>query len=195
MRQLQAGKNKIELNFTCQDKALNRNKDYVYTLFVPDLARSVFPCFDQPDLRAVFVTTLHTPSGWKTMTSDNSCQLPTYLYSFVAGNFQEKTGTRNGRLMRALYRERSPNSTRYSMRQARPWNGWKAIRLSLVLSKNMVWSFCLTTNLAAWSILVLSNSATAASSLRRMPHRRKNYIAQNWSPMRLLISGLAISSP
>ena len=108
MRQLQAGKNKIELNFTCQDKALNRNKDYVYTLFVPDLARSVFPCFDQPDLRAVFVTTLHTPSGWKTMTSDNSCQLPTYLYSFVAGNFQEKTGTRNGRLMRALYRETDP---------------------------------------------------------------------------------------
>ena len=108
MRQLQAGKNKIELNFTCQDKALNRNKDYVYTLFVPDLARSVFPCFDQPDLRAVFVTTLHTPSGWKTMTSDNSCQLPTYLYSFVTGNFQEKTGTRNGRLMRALYRETDP---------------------------------------------------------------------------------------
>ena len=108
MRQLQAGKNKIELNFTCQDKALNRNKDYVYTLFVPDLARSVFPCFDQPDLRAVFATTLHTPSGWKTMTSDNSCQLPTYLYSFVAGNFQEKTGTRNGRLMRALYRETDP---------------------------------------------------------------------------------------
>ena len=108
MRQLQAGKNKIELNFTCQDKALNRNKDYVYTLFVPDLARSVFPCFDQPDLRAVFVTTLHTPSSWKTMTSDNSCQLPTYLYSFVAGNFQEKTGTRNGRLMRALYRETDP---------------------------------------------------------------------------------------
>ena len=108
MKQLQAGKNKIELNFTCQDKALNRNKDYVYTLFVPDLARSVFPCFDQPDLRAVFVTTLHTPSGWKTMTSDNSCQLPTYLYSFVAGNFQEKTGTRNGRLMRALYRETDP---------------------------------------------------------------------------------------
>ena len=108
MKQLQAGKNKIELSFTCQDKALNRNKDYVYTLFVPDLARSVFPCFDQPDLRAVFVTTLHTPSGWKTMTSDNSCQLPTYLYSFVAGDFQEKTGTRDGRLMRALYRETDP---------------------------------------------------------------------------------------
>ncbi len=105
MQELQEGKNKIELDFTSLDKALNRSDEYLYTLFVPDLARSAFPCFDQPDLRAVFVTTLNTPSGWKTMTSDNSCQLPTYLYSFVAGNFFEKTGTRDGRLMRALYRE------------------------------------------------------------------------------------------
>ena len=86
MQELQEGKNKIELDFTSLDKALNRSDEYLYTLFVPDLARSAFPCFDQPDLRAVFVTTLNTPSGWKTMTSDNSCQLPTYLYSFVAGH-------------------------------------------------------------------------------------------------------------
>ena len=105
MKVLEEGKNKIELDFTSLDKALNRHDDYLYTIFVPDLARSVFPCFDQPDLRAVFVTTLNTPSGWKTMTSDNSCQLPTYLYSFVAGNFNEMTATRDGRAMRALYRE------------------------------------------------------------------------------------------
>ena len=109
MKALKEGKNKIELNFTSLDKALNRNEDYMYTLFVPDLARSVFPCFDQPDLRAVFVTTLNVPNGWKTMTSDNICQLPTYLYSFVAGNFNEKTGTREGKPIRALYRETDPD--------------------------------------------------------------------------------------
>ena len=108
MKALKEGKNKIELNFTSLDKALNRNEDYMYTLFVPDLARSVFPCFDQPDLRAVFVTTLNAPSGWKTMTSDNVCQLPTYLYSFVAGKFEEKTGSREGKPIRALYRETDP---------------------------------------------------------------------------------------
>lgn len=43
MKALKEGKNKIELNFTSLDKALNRNEDYMYTLFVPDLARSVFP--------------------------------------------------------------------------------------------------------------------------------------------------------
>ena len=55
MELLTEGKNKIELPFIANDKALNRNDDYMYTLFVPDMARSVFPCFDQPDLRAVFV--------------------------------------------------------------------------------------------------------------------------------------------
>ncbi len=109
MELLTEGKNKIELPFIANDKALNRNDDYMYTLFVPDMARSVFPCFDQPDLRAVFVTTLKVPSGWKTMASDNVCQLPTYLYSFVAGKFQEKSTVRNGRRMRALYRESDPD--------------------------------------------------------------------------------------
>ena len=109
MELLTEGKNKIELPFIANDKALNRNDDYMYTLFVPDMARSVFPCFDQPDLRAVFVTTLKVPSGWKTMASDNVCQLPTYLYSFVAGKFQEKYTVRNGRRMRALYRESDPD--------------------------------------------------------------------------------------
>ena len=108
MLSMQEGPNKVELEFIANDKALNRNDDYMYTLFVPDMARSVFPCFDQPDLRAVFVTSLKVPDGWKTMTSDNVCQLPTYLYSFVAGNFQEKTALRDGRPMRILYRETDP---------------------------------------------------------------------------------------
>ena len=108
MEWMREGPNKVELEFIANDKALNRNEDYMYTLFVPDLARSAFPCFDQPDLRAVFVTSLNVPDGWKTMTSDNICQLPTYLYSFVAGNFQERTALRDGRPMRILYRETDP---------------------------------------------------------------------------------------
>lgn len=103
------GSNRIELRFASLDKALNRNQDYLYTIFVPDLARSVFPCFDQPDLRAMFMTKLNTPAGWKTMISDSSGPLPTFLYSFVAGVFNEKTGERDGRHMRALYRENAPD--------------------------------------------------------------------------------------
>ena len=103
------GSNRIELRFASLDKALNRNQDYLYTIFVPDLARSVFPCFDQPDLRAMFMTKLNTPAGWKTMISDSSGPLPTFLYSFVAGVFNEKTGERDGHHMRALYRENDPD--------------------------------------------------------------------------------------
>ena len=103
------GSNRIELRFASLDKALNRNQDYLYTIFVPDLARSVFPCFDQPDLRAMFMTKLNTPAGWKTMISDCSGPLPTFLYSFVAGVFNEKTGSRDGHNMRALYRENDPD--------------------------------------------------------------------------------------
>jgi aminopeptidase N len=85
---LKIGNVELTLEFICKDDALNRNGDYLYTIFVPDHARSVFPCFDQPDLRARFETKLNVPKDWKTMTSDGRYPIPTYLYSFVAGNFQ-----------------------------------------------------------------------------------------------------------
>ena len=108
MKFLKPGLVTLTMEFTAQDDALNRNADYMYSLFVPDHARSAFPCFDQPDLRAKFSTTLNVPQGWKTMVSDGSNPIPTYLYSFVAGNFEEKTANREGRPMRALYRETDP---------------------------------------------------------------------------------------
>ena len=58
---LKKGKhNHVDIDFVSGDKALNRNADYLYTLFVPDHALSVFPCFYQPDLNArlSFILTL-----------------------------------------------------------------------------------------------------------------------------------------
>lgn len=108
MKFLKPGNVTLTLEFTSLDDALNRNSDYMYSLFVPDHARSAFPCFDQPDLRAKFYTKLNVPDGWKTMVSDGSNAIPTYLYSFVAGNFQEKSSTREGHPIRALFRETDP---------------------------------------------------------------------------------------
>jgi len=102
---LKAGPVALTLDFVSRDDALNRNGDYMYTLFVPDHARSAFPCFDQPDLRARFTTTLHVPDGWKTITSNGRLPIPTYLYSFVAGRFEERATKRGGLPMRALFRE------------------------------------------------------------------------------------------
>ncbi len=118
------GKNTIELEFFSGDTPLNRHDDYLYTLFVPDHARAAFPCFDQPDLKARFSLELVLPADWKAISTGSivtdsltasgnkrylrfaeTRPLPTYLFSFTAGNFQQKTAERDGRMLTCLYRE------------------------------------------------------------------------------------------
>ena len=118
----------LVLMFTSQDAALNRRDGYLYTLFVPDRARTAFPCFDQPDLKARYTLTLTLPADWealstgrvaassydsqsaqgrgeKTLHFSETLPLPTYLFSFTAGKFRKYEATRNGRLITALYLE------------------------------------------------------------------------------------------
>ena len=99
------GRNSVTIGGYSGDKALNRNEDYMYTLFVPDHARSAFPCFDQPDLKAVFDLKLNIPEGWVSISNQTRKPIPTYLFSFTAGRFGVKTATRDGRLLTAFYRE------------------------------------------------------------------------------------------
>lgn len=112
-RLLRKGANRVELEFASSDASLNRHDDYLYTLFVPANARSVFPCFDQPDLKALFSLQLTLPEGWDYVTSaDPKHPIPTYLFSFAAGKFQRKTATIDGRTMNALYRETDPEKVK-----------------------------------------------------------------------------------
>lgn len=107
------GLNSIEMNFVCHDKALNRQGDYVYTLFAPGQAQQCFPCFDQPDLRAQFTTQMNVPKDWKTIASDSSTPIPTSLYAFVAGRFEElQQRTREGYQMIVLHREQAPEKVK-----------------------------------------------------------------------------------
>ena len=94
--------------FTSQNDALERNSDYLLTRFATNNISSLFPCFDQPDIKAKYNTQLNAPEGWKTIVCDESKPLPPHLYSFVAGNFQEKTSSREGYHIRTLYRETDP---------------------------------------------------------------------------------------
>ena len=105
LQYLVQGENKVSISGYSGDKALNRSDDYMYTLFVPDHARSVFPCFDQPDLKAIFDLKLNIPEGWVSISNQTRKPIPTYLFSFTTGKFQVKTATRDGRLLTALYRE------------------------------------------------------------------------------------------
>lgn len=116
------GKNAFQIEFTAGNQSLNRNDEYMYTLFVPDRARTCFPCFDQPDLKAKFTLKLKVPRGWKAvansplvnnadgiLTFAQSEMLPTYLFAFAAGKFQYKEHTKDGRSIGAYYRETDPD--------------------------------------------------------------------------------------
>src|SRR5512132_2791799 len=119
---LREGANEIDVAFTATDAALNRNPEFMYTLFVPARARLTFPCFDQPDLKARYTLALEIPSDWVALangaetsreardgrTSIRFAQtqpLPTYLFAFAAGKFQIETAERNGRTLRMFHRE------------------------------------------------------------------------------------------
>lgn len=147
---LHKGNNTIGLQFTAGDASLNRNADYLYALFVPDRARTVFPCFDQPDLKARFALTLRVPADWKVLANGklkdsarngsqtiynftDSDPLPTYLFSFTAGKYtraQKQVGRYNAEF---LYRETDPGSNVDSIFQAhadalRFLEAWTGIR-------------------------------------------------------------------
>ncbi|MGK0157609.1 MAG: aminopeptidase N [Neolewinella sp.] len=88
-------------------------REYFYTLLVPADAHGLFPCFDQPDLRAKFRLELDVPKNWTAVSnaapidaSDptpvgevagklwrfaQTKPLPTYLFAFATGPFIEFT--------------------------------------------------------------------------------------------------------
>lgn len=112
------GKNAFRIAFTAGDQSLNRNDEYMYTLFVPDRARTCFPCFDQPDMKAVFTLSLKAPREWKAVSNSPLCKndkgimtfapsemLPTYLFAFAAGKFNYQEYEEDGRKIGAYYRE------------------------------------------------------------------------------------------
>ncbi|MBC3540890.1 M1 family metallopeptidase [Rufibacter sediminis] len=119
---LKKGENRVEIDFIAGNLSLNRQQDFLYTLLVPDRARTVFPCFDQPSLKATFTLTLTIPEDWKAIANaplqdsvltagqktyrfQKSDLIPTYLFSFAAGKFDHLAQTANGRTMHFLHRE------------------------------------------------------------------------------------------
>ena len=119
---LSRGEQTIDIAFTAGDQALNRNDEYLYSLFVPARASHAFPCFDQPDIKASLSLTLELPAGWvalangpeidrhvssgrTTVRFGDTQALPTYLFGFAAGKFSVERGERNGRPFHLYHRE------------------------------------------------------------------------------------------
>lgn len=123
---LKAGENSVRIAFTPETKPLNRRDDYLYTLLVPDRARTLFPCMDQPGMKARYSLSLDVPQEWTAVSNTfiaDSCALgegrkklifaeteplSTYLFSFVAGQFKRAEYVGNHRIG-AYYRETDPD--------------------------------------------------------------------------------------
>jgi aminopeptidase N len=88
--------------------------EYLYTLLVPADANALFPCFDQPDLKAQVTLTLTMPPGWnavangaatRTDSTDSAVtthfapteRISTYLIAFAAGPWARITSTTTSR--------------------------------------------------------------------------------------------------
>ena len=122
---LRAGENVVEMDFLAAVAPAGASviryhdstdgADYLYTLLVPSDANALFPCFDQPDLKAVLTLTLVTPRDWKVLgngplaTSQPtgadavvhrfapSDPISTYLMAFAAGPWTTVSDTVHGR--------------------------------------------------------------------------------------------------
>lgn len=121
------GENQVNIAFTPSDQSLNRREEFLYTLLVPDRARTLFPCFDQPDMKSVFSLALEIPADWQAVangaiqTTDTTSAtgrkrvrfretepLSTYLFSFVAGKLERQTYRRGEREISLYHRETDP---------------------------------------------------------------------------------------
>ena len=121
-----SGENHIEITFLAGKQSLNQREEFLYTLLVPDRARTLFPCFDQPDLKARYTLSLSVPEDWVAVSNAPVAEegtaadgrrriafaetepLSTYLFSFVAGRFERDMATKGGRTISMYYRETDP---------------------------------------------------------------------------------------
>ncbi len=96
-------------------------RDYLYTLLVPADANQLFPCFDQPDLKAQVRLALTAPAGWSVVANGSVAStdtagdrvttrfvetkpISTYLIAFAAGPWTRASSTENGRTVTAYVR-------------------------------------------------------------------------------------------
>jgi len=89
-------------------------EEYLYTFFEPYYGHRLFPCFDQPDIKATFALTITAPSEWEVLTNSRAERsftvrdgrtrhvyesLPrfsSYLLCIVAGPYQAFRDEHNG---------------------------------------------------------------------------------------------------
>ena len=129
-RYLVAGANRLDAKFTtpiaASGASIIRFDDksdgatYLYTLLVPSDANLLFPCFDQPNLKARIRWTLRVPPDWYVLANARELSrigdrdaavwrfaqtepIPTYLAAFAAGPWASWTSAPQGERPITLY--------------------------------------------------------------------------------------------
>jgi aminopeptidase N len=123
-RYLREGNNRVSAEFTTRIAAAGAPiiraddpKDattYLYTLLVPADANALFPCFDQPDLKARVRMRITAPAAWKVVTN---------------GALQERDSLGTAVIWR--FGETKPISTYLIAFAAGPWATWESEGLTL----------------------------------------------------------------
>ncbi len=130
--ELSAGSNRIEIAYrhpySNTGNGLHRFQDpidqqvYLYSNFEPYNARKMFPCFDQPDLKATYELTVEAPENWTVISSTlerkvsalngrKSWEFPvsrvfsTYLFPLHAGPYASWSADAKGIPMRLFARK------------------------------------------------------------------------------------------
>ncbi|MEZ4818462.1 MAG: aminopeptidase N [Bdellovibrionota bacterium] len=117
IEQLQTGKNQVTIeyvgNYATDGSGLYYFKDpedgrqYLYSNFEPYDANQLFPCFDQPDLKASYTLTVDAPKQWTVISADRetaikakntttqtwtfpqSKRFSTYIFPLHLGDYKE----------------------------------------------------------------------------------------------------------
>ena len=113
---LRPGANEIAIDFSTLIAAAGASiiryrdatdgKDYLYTLLVPADANQLFPCFDQPDLKARVTLTIAAPASWTVVAN---------------GRLETLAKTPDSRFVISRFHETEPISTYLIAFAAGPW--------------------------------------------------------------------------
>ena len=121
--ELRAGANEVRVEFRSADGPLNRNPNFLYALFVPRARTAGVPLFRPAGPEGALARSRSTcRRRWQALSNGaesvrrrpatalvmfaETQPIPTYLFTFAAGEFQVETGrTRDGRRFRMFHRE------------------------------------------------------------------------------------------
>ena len=134
---LRKGPNRVEVEFSQSysknGTGLYRYEDsqdgkvYLFSHFEPYWANAMFPCFDQPNLKATFTTEVKAPSSWQVITANREVEIiedgakriwsfpqsklfSTYAYSLHAGEYhlwEDRVAVKGGQIPLRLFARQS----------------------------------------------------------------------------------------